>query len=65
MLKVKYIGEDVIGGLTQGNVYKVEKIVDTLFEIIDDDGDHSLWEPESFEIVEGSIEDVDEVETVD
>lgn len=64
-MRVRFLDEDVIGGLSKGCIYKVECITDTLYEIIDEDGDHSLWDPDSFEIVEGSVDELDEYETVD
>ncbi len=65
MFKVKWLDDTVIGGLTKDKIYPVERIIDTLYEILDDDGDRSLWFPNSFEIVEGSELDVDEYETID
>ena len=64
-MKVRYLEEDVIGALTKGEIYKVERIVDTLYEIIDEDEDHSLWPPDIFEIVEGSPDELEEYETID
>lgn len=64
-MKVKYIGPTQIGCLTHNRIYEVLSITDILYEIVDDDDDHSLWFPDSFEIVEGSVYDVDEYETID
>ena len=55
---VRYKDDTVVLGLEEGKIYKVESIIDGFYEIIDENKDHSLWYPQSFEIISGGPDDV-------
>ena len=63
MVKVKYLGQDIIGALYHNEVYVVEEIQDGWFVINDEDGDNSMWPPEVFEVVEGKTEELERYTT--
>lgn len=50
-MKIKYIGETDVS-LTNGKIYEVISIEETLLRIIDDTGEDYLFPPEEFEILE-------------
>lgn len=60
-MKVKYIGETEYLVLTHNKVYTVISVEKEWYRIIDDSNEDYLYPPEVFEIVEGSPEDVKQI----
>lgn len=60
-MKVKYIGETEYLVLTHNKVYTVISVEKGWYRIIDDSNEDYLYPPEVFEIVEGSPEDVKQI----
>ena len=65
IVKARYYGPTVVLGLDNGKEYKIERILDGLLEIIDEEGVKSLWPPDLFVFTQGNMENLDEYETVD
>ena len=60
-MKVKYIGKTEYLVLTHNKIYTVISVEKGWYRIIDDSKEDYLYPPEVFEIVEGSPEDVKQI----
>lgn len=60
-MKVKYIGKTEYLVLTHNEIYTVVSVEKGWYRIIDDSKEDYLYPPEVFEIVEGSPEDVKQI----
>lgn len=52
-MKVRYLGESCVS-LTNGKIYDVLSVERTWYRIVDDTEEDYLFDPDMFEIVEGS-----------
>ena len=57
-MKAKWLGETEFLYLTHGKVYEVLSIEYGLYRVVDDSGEDYLYGADSFEVIEGSEEDL-------